>query len=292
MGLNNSITHNNLTLDITHTFQNLELRNGIWYSKNISGISFPEDGYDRLYHIEENSFWYRHRNNCIIEIIKQYSPQSLIYDIGGGNGYVASGLEKAGLKTVLIEPGQTGVLNAKKRGLTNIVCSTLEDINLKEGTLDAIGIFDVLEHIKEDGSFLTLLNKYLKPGGMLYITVPAFKFLWSKEDEAAGHYRRYTLKLLENILKKTGFETQYSTYIFSILPIPVFFFRTVTSLFGISKNPNDLKNQQHAHEAKKGVINNLLEQTWKWELNKIRNRKKINMGGSCLVAARKNSITV
>ncbi|HKR05432.1 MAG TPA: class I SAM-dependent methyltransferase, partial [Bacteroidia bacterium] len=271
-------------------FQNLELRNGIWYSKNISGISFPEDGYDRLYSIEENSFWYSHRNNCIIETVKHFSPRSVIYDVGGGNGYVASGLEKAGLKTVLIEPGQTGVLNAKKRGLTNIVCSTLEDINLKEGTLDAIGIFDVLEHIKEDGSFINLLNKYLKPGGMLYITVPAFKFLWSKEDEAAGHYRRYTLKLLENILKKNGFETMYSTYIFSILPVPVFFFRTITSLFGISKNPNDLKNQQHAHEAKKGLTNNFLEKIWKWELSKIRNTKKISIGGSCLLAARKNSV--
>jgi 2-polyprenyl-3-methyl-5-hydroxy-6-metoxy-1,4-benzoquinol methylase len=278
--------------DITHTFQNLELRNGIWYSKNTSVISFPEEGYDRLFHIEENSFWYKHRNNCIIEIVRHFSRHSVMYDIGGGNGYVASGLEKAGLKTVLIEPGQTGVLNAKKRGLTNIVCSTFEDINFKQGTLDAIGIFDVLEHIKEDSSFITMLNKYLKPGGMLYISVPAYRLLWSKEDDAAGHYRRYTLKSLENILNKTGFKTEYSTYIFSILPIPVFFLRTIASLAGINKNPESLKDQQETHKVKKGWTNNFLEKIWQWELRKIHSRKKIHFGGSCLFAARKNSVTI
>ncbi|MEO7871264.1 MAG: class I SAM-dependent methyltransferase [Bacteroidia bacterium] len=276
-----------MTLDFRHTTKNLELRNGIWYSKNATEVSFPEDGYDRCYQVEENSFWFKHRNNCIIETVKQFTPNGVIFDIGGGNGYVASGLEKASLETVLVEPGKEGVLNAKKRGLTNIVCSTLEDMQLNNESADAMGIFDVLEHIEDDFSFLKTLNKFLKNGGMLYITVPAFQFLWSREDVAAGHFRRYSLKTLEKVLNKAGFEKVYSTYIFSVAPVPVLLLRVLPSWLGLYKNPQDVAHQQQVHASKKGITDSVLEKIWKWELEKIKNKEMISTGGSCLFVARK-----
>ena len=62
----------------------------------------------------------------------------------------------------------------------------------KHNSIDSVGLFDVVEHIEDDCSFLNNINKYLKDDGYVYITVPAYNFLWCKEDDDADHYKRYT----------------------------------------------------------------------------------------------------
>ena len=51
----------------------------------------------------------------------------------------------------------------------------------------------MLEHIKNDQDILNLMKRKLKKGGILYLFLPAKMLLWSKMDEAVGHYRRYEL---------------------------------------------------------------------------------------------------
>lgn len=97
--------------------KDLFFKNGIYYSRNIQDVSYPEDGYNRCFQIEENSFWFNHRNKCIISVVEQYPPRGFLFDVGGGNGFVSLALQKEGFKTVLVEPGISGVQNAKSRGL-------------------------------------------------------------------------------------------------------------------------------------------------------------------------------
>jgi len=50
--------------------KNLELdEKGIWTSPEISSVSYPDSTHDYLFSIEENSFWFKHRNKCIPLII-------------------------------------------------------------------------------------------------------------------------------------------------------------------------------------------------------------------------------
>jgi hypothetical protein len=140
-------------VDLTTFADNLESVNGIWYSKSASRISYPEEGHDLLFQIEAQSFWFRHRNNCILETLKKYPSPGVFFDIGGGNGIVSLELEHNDIDTVLVEPGKQGALNAKKRGVTQVVCSTLEDAGFKNNSLPALGVFDVLEHIEDDRGF-------------------------------------------------------------------------------------------------------------------------------------------
>ena len=62
---------------------------------------------------------------------------------------------------------------------------------------------------------------------MLYLTVPAYQFLWSQEDVEGGHFRRYTLSNLKKKITHSGFDISYSSYIFTYLPVLVFFLRTI-----------------------------------------------------------------
>lgn len=267
--------------------ENIYLKDGIWFSTTSREISYPREGNMDCYEIEKDSFWFKHRNNCILEAVKMYSINETFFDVGGGNGYVAKGLQENNVKTVLIEPGIEGALNAKNSGLENIICSTFEDAGIKGNFCKSLGLFDVVEHIEDDKGFLKSIHAILADKGLVYITVPAYKALWSNEDDDAGHFRRYTIKQISSTLNDLGFEIEYATYLFSILPIPVFLFRTMPSLLGFNKRSNDLKKHKQEHSLEKGIITTILNGIWSSELDCIRKRKRIFFGGSCFVIARK-----
>lgn len=127
---------------IEELLQNVSMgEDGIWYSSRSAGISYPEHSHGECFAIEDNSFWFAHRNMCIAELVRAFPPDrnSAIFDIGGGNGFVAKGLVEQGHDVVLIEPGIAGAQNAKRRGLANIVCATLESAQPVPGAMAAAG---------------------------------------------------------------------------------------------------------------------------------------------------------
>ena len=272
-------------LDLNNYANNVALNteDSIWYSKTKRKVSYPDNGNDACFEIEDNSFWFQHRNNCIIASIKKYCPKEIFFDVGGGNGFVSKGLEDSGISTVLVEPGN-GVINAKRRGLKNILNSTLEDAKFKKLSLSAIGVFDVIEHIPNDIEFLKSLFAYIKESGLLFITVPAYSFLWSNDDKFAGHYRRYTLKSIKKKLTDIGFSIKYSTYFFSFLPLPIFFTKTIPGI--IKKKEQVTFNKDNTeHNNGKGLF---IQKVLNTELKAIKNRRSIPFGSSCLVIASKN----
>jgi SAM-dependent methyltransferase len=272
-------------LKIADISDNLELKDGIWYSKTRSTVSYPDIANDLCFQVEDNSFWFIHRNNCIINVIRNFPPTNEIFDIGGGNGFVAAGLEKNGFSTVLVEPGHSGVRNALKRNLSNIICSTLEDAEFKTGSISSVGLFDVLEHIKDDLDFLNKIRSILVKGGRLYISVPAYNFLWSKEDKVSGHFRRYLKRSILNLLKSNGFKIEFCSYFFFFLPVPFFFLKTLPYKLGLLKKRYIVENIIKVHQSGNKFIANIIEKLLGLELGCIKSKRKIPFGGSIIIAA-------
>ncbi len=248
-----------MMIDIEQYTSALIKKENIYFAKEASKISYPESGNENCFQIEENSFWFKHRNDCIVTLVKKYSFNKHFFDIGGGNGFVAKRLQNEGVQTVLIEPGIQGCLNAQKRDLKTIVCATLESASFKKNTIPSIGLFDVVEHIEDDIAFLKEIYSYLEFEGVVYITVPSYKFLWSNEDDDAGHYRRYTTKELEVKLRSIGFEIEHATYIFSILPLPIYLMRTLPSKLGFNRKPSNLKKNEKEHSKNSGIATRIVE---------------------------------
>jgi hypothetical protein len=272
--------------NIHEYFSDLILKDGLFVSDRLTNISYPEEGNQIYYNIEERSFWFKHRNNCITTLVKKHSIDKSFADIGGGNGYVSKGLMNIGMNPILIEPGMQGCVNAKKRGVENVVCATLEESGCKENSLPNIGLFDVVEHIENDSQFMENISKHLKKDGLLYLTVPSYSFLWSSEDELAGHFRRYSLRQIENLLINNGFTIVYSSYFFTFLPIPILFKRTL--LGKIKPRKKTSKHiVQNEHENKSGIVNKILNFLLNREITKISNGKKLNFGSSCILVAKK-----
>jgi len=260
---------------------------GIYYTSGNRKVSYPEDGNSISFELEKDSFWFKHRNEVLLAAINFENQKKDFYDIGGGNGFVSLFLQNKGFNVTLIEPGIQGAQAAKKRGLNQVICSTLEEADFKEGSFESAGMFDVVEHIEDDLSFLKSVFKFLEQDGLVYLTLPAFQFLWSDEDHDAGHFRRYTIQRAQYLLQKAGFTPIYSTYFFSPLVLPIFLFRSIPSRLGLKRESHDLKKYQKEHRQKGGILNSILNYFWKWELKRIKCRKRIPFGSSCLLVAKK-----
>ena len=266
-------------------------QNDGFYSKlgmtDVVSTSFTSEMQDNLFCIEDNSWWFRFRSNIIKTTAKKFfSNHETIHDIGGGNGFTTKVLQDEGYDVVLLEPAFAACQNAQKRELKNIVCGTLNDEDFLDNSLENICMLDVLEHIEHDEDFLKLVWKKMSSEGKILITVPAYKFLWSKEDIEARHFRRYTIKQLKKRFEKSGFEVLYATYFFLFLPAPVFLFRTLPSLLGFAKSGVEKNRKEHSVN-KASLTTKLLNKIMQFEMKQIHNNRKIPFGGSCLIVAKK-----
>lgn len=259
---------------------------GYWVARTTQAISYPEEGNERCSLVEDQSFWFRHRNRVLVDILHRYPISGPLFDIGGGNGFVALGLGQAGIPTVLVEPGQVGAANALRRGVPDVICATLETAGFKPGTLPGVGLFDVLEHIKDDQGFLRTIHRLLKPDGRIYLTVPAYQALWSVDDDHAGHFRRYTCRHLRKTLQGGGFTVEYSTYFFWFLPLPVLLFRSLPTRLGWRKSVEP-ESTIRDHAGGGSFVSGLVDQVLGLERAFLRRGVSIPCGGSCLAVARR-----
>lgn len=236
--------------------------------------------------IEDRSFWYRHRNRVILEVIRQWRPDGRLFEIGAGNGFVSLALQQADVDVVAIEPTVAWAKVAVRRGVKTVICATFEACGFQPGTVLNVGLFDVLEHIENDAEFLQNLYDHMPAGGKLYCAVPAYQWMWSTEDVAASHCRRYSIPQLKQLLSRVGFETLYATYYFQMLVVPVFFLRSLPSLLGVRKRRSAAATQtEHflAQHRLGWVLNILLDR----EIRLIAKSRSLPFGASCLCVCRK-----
>lgn len=254
-----------------------------------SSISFPKDAHLDLIKIENNSFWFNHRNQILESVIRNYPFNGDFADIGGGNGYQLKKIAELNKlnKNILIEPSKHGCINAKKRKIKEVYNKTFEDFNFGEFNIDGIGLFDVLEHIENDFEFLYKLLNKLKKGSRIYITVPAHQFLWSDVDPFGGHYRRYNKKMVKNLTNKLDANLDYFSYFFSyLLPIS-YFLRALPYKLGKRIPKTKLISQEKKQHNPKGLTKKIFNFFERIELNIIE-KSKVKFGASCIFILKKN----
>lgn len=258
---------------------------GIYVSPGISQVSYAAEGHAECFGVEDTSFWFRHRNNCIAHMVANHPfSGGPLLDIGGGNGYVAQRLSSEGHDVVLVEPGPIGARNARlHRGLDSVVCSTVEEAGFRPATFGAIGMFDVIEHIEHDRDFLEFTSSLLTPDGRLYLTVPCHQWLWSRADVDAGHFRRHTEASLETLLGGL-FKIDFLSYFFRPLVLPQFLLRAIPFRLGIGANSGVMSTEAE-HGSGNGLAVRTLNRLLDHEARSIANDRAIAFGASCLVAA-------
>lgn len=180
----------------------------------------------KLVAYEPGNFWFEPRNRLIVGLLNKYFPTaSSFMEVGCGTGFVLSAIARSRRWQRLYgsELYAEGLAFASRRlnGAAALVQMDARNIP-PEIVADAIGAFDVLEHIPEDEAVLAGIAKALKTGGGLFITVPQHRWLWSHVDDLSCHVRRYTAKELRAKVERAGFRVLFSgSYTFALLPLMI-----------------------------------------------------------------------
>jgi SAM-dependent methyltransferase len=141
-------------------------------------------------------------------------------------------------------------------GATNLVCSSPDELAFASNSFDIIVAGDFLQSVADDRTALRELLRVLKDGGRLCLTVPAYAFLWSEEDERRGHFRRYRTSELRRKLTTCGFEVQRASYFVTAPFFPVVMLRLAESIFrtSITTNGQPTKRTRIANAAMKLLL--------------------------------------
>jgi len=177
-----------------------------------------------------------------LAVFRSNLTQAKVLDMGCGIGYATRYLTKEGFEVVALDIDEISIMQCKfvsnLLGIEHpLVTASITNIPLKNEVFDSIICSEVLEHIPDVRQALSELNRVLKKGGRLVITVPGYAYLVDKlldvlglkskytnfalkmekelgmrSDEtnssvqrAHGHLHKFTPKFVSNLLENTGF---------------------------------------------------------------------------------------
>ncbi len=173
--------------------------------------------------LQERSFWFRGRRRIIQSLVARYCPSAKSFlEVGCGPGFVLAGLRAVlpEAKFVASELYLHGLPYASRRVTAPAEFIQADCLALPyDSEFDAVGAFDVLEHIDPDAQALAEMRRVLRPGGVLLLTVPQHPWLWSRVDEIDHHKRRYRREELAARLHSAGYSVLCDTsFMFFLLP--------------------------------------------------------------------------
>jgi 2-polyprenyl-3-methyl-5-hydroxy-6-metoxy-1,4-benzoquinol methylase len=180
-----------------------------------------EDFREKYFLLEDHHWWFLARRSLISSLLKGCSRDLKIIDIGCSGGPLIKLLLDQGFSSVRgldIDPG--AIKRCKEKGLKNISVMDARQTSFNGSEFDIIIASDILEHIKDQDAALAEWRRILRPGGKLFVFVPAFDLLWDSHDEINQHYRRYSKKKLLSLLKEHGFRIVRSSYSNSLTFLP------------------------------------------------------------------------
>lgn len=144
------------------------------------------------------------RKDAISRLVKSIPLQNKkILEIGFGAGEMLNWFHrKGGLVTGVdfSESAREATNDRLKSEVLNDIELYVDFKHLNKKSFDVVCAFEVLEHIEDDKTAINYWLEYLKPGGSLIISVPAHMSKWCKNDDWAGHIRRYEKNQLKELV--------------------------------------------------------------------------------------------
>ena len=199
--------------------------------------------YETMFRVEETHWWYRAFHRLVFQMLESELPDwrtKKILDAGCGTGAI---LERLGNPdtNVGIDLAPEAISFCRQRGLRNAQQGDIAALPFSENSFDAVICSSVIYHewVQDVGAALRELHRVLRPGGFLFVNVPAFQFLHSAHDEAVMTARRFRKKEIRSLLRENNFVIERLTYWTTLLfPLAV-----LARTFGASRMGRDFPSK-------------------------------------------------
>lgn len=187
---------------------------------------YEQDGFTLLCQMQERHFWYRGRHRFLLKALERHlpgasTPRNAI-DLGGGAGgwvqYISKAQPSLFSQLALADSSLVALEHSEAVLPPNTHRYHIDLMNLHmHDEWDVAFLLDVIEHLPDDQRALEQAKEALKPGGLLFVTTPAFPKFWSYNDVLAHHLRRYTRDDFASLAKATGLTLLDARYFMFLL---------------------------------------------------------------------------
>ncbi len=243
-----------------------------------------ETFYEEYAQIEATHWWFEGRRTIFDTLLRSLNlpKDALLVDLGCGTGVNLNFLTTYG-RAVGLDWGAVAAKYARARASVPVLRGDVTTLPFKTGSIDLITAFDLVEHITDDQQCARELARVCKPGGYLMVTVPAYPWMWGRQDTINHHKRRYRGAEFAELFRQQGLEirrfTYINTFLFPVVAAVRLFRRFVPEAEGTELVSDFTMN-------KPGLVNSLLGKLFGAEALLIR-RWNLPVGVSLLCVARK-----
>jgi len=178
--------------------------------------------YPRLY---AQHWWWRAREEFLLRRFRRILPadgRRRILDVGCGDGVLLDRLTPWGHAEGIEPDAKTLGPDAAHR---RIHLGPFDASFRPEAPFDLVLFLDVLEHLDDPVASLTRARELLRPGGKVFVSVPAFTLLWTRHDTLNHHQRRYTKTTLAVQAGSAGLQMEWARYGFLSVGLAKFLVR-------------------------------------------------------------------
>lgn len=190
--------------------------------------------FDVVAEVDRSHWWFVGRRAIMRNILGALiadDPGTLVIDVGCGPGANAASLADR-YRCVGIDNAPEAIEWARARfsDVAYVCGEAPRDLGDLAGAADAYLLMDVLEHVEDDRDLLASIVDVMKPGSVVFVTVPADMSLWSEQDVQLGHHRRYDLESLRAMWAGLPVEELLWSHFNTRLYLPIKALRTVSRL--------------------------------------------------------------
>jgi SAM-dependent methyltransferase len=163
--------------------------------------------YEQFLGLERDHWWFRGRRAVYLGLLAHElagrRPKRVL-DLGCGNGGFLEGLAAIGDEVYPSDISLESLGHCRTRGFGAGALSSGYALPYKDGAFDLVCMFDAIEHIEDDARAMREVARVLAPGGSVFVSVPAYQFLYANNDRVAQHYRRYTRGGIARVFEQAG----------------------------------------------------------------------------------------
>ena len=176
--------------------------------------------YHNLREVEDTHWWFQSLHELILSALRKHGPPGKlrIFDAGCGTSGLAAKMRKLGtVEGVDLSP--IAIAHCGARGLPGMRVADLNTLTLPAESYDVIVSVDVLYHrgIDDPAKILRMFHTGLKPGGVVFLHLPAFEAFRSAHDLRVHTGRRFRLGATKRFLREAGFTVLHGSYRIGIL---------------------------------------------------------------------------
>jgi len=197
--------------------------------------------YQQFLELERTHWWFRGRRSVYLGLLahflKEQRPERVL-DLGAGLGGFLQGLQDLAAPGARVFPSDVdaeSLVAIAERGFPGGVVASGEALPYRDAAFDLVCMFDALEHTEDDRAVMHEVARITRPGGHVFISVPAYQFLYANNDRVVHHYRRYRRGRLNDLFARTGFEpvrnTHSNVFLFPLILPAVLGIKALEKLF-------------------------------------------------------------